>query len=52
MLEQYTKHSMAKKNIWNGWTVLNVGGQGLIMKNGQAGLRHHEQTIIVLKRMY
>jgi len=52
MLAQYIKHSMGQKNISNGWTVLNVGGQGLIMKNGQADLRHHEQVTIVPKRTY
>jgi hypothetical protein len=47
MLAQYTKHSMGQKNISNGWTVLDVGGQGLIMKSGQADLRHHEQVTTV-----
>ena len=52
MLALYTKHSMGQKNISNGWTVLNVGGQGLIMKSGRADLRNHEQVTTVQKRTY
>jgi hypothetical protein len=43
---------MEQENVSNGWTVLNVGGQDLIMKSGQADLRHHEQVTTVTKRTY
>jgi hypothetical protein len=32
-----------------GWTDLKVGGQFLMMKNGQVGLRNHEQMTTALK---